>query len=408
MVFSDSVVGRVLNRLSFPKVSEGFLLLALATYFYEGGLSKIGVSSSLVLYLPAVFLVVALVLADKKRITLSKSGKILLGFYLFALISGLIAVINGASGRLIIQGWLLYLQFGIALFASSAVAKPIKFIRDTIIVALPVLAYGLYQVIANVGTSSLWLSSSESGISTRAFGFFGSPNVFGAIVAIIAITSIAYYLQVKNRAYLVVSLVATFLTVFSFSRSAWLGLILGIGVMAVVVNWRYLFITGLGVFTLLVPQVRLRIYSLLSESYWLDASLDGRLWSLNNGLHIFSKHPLLGTGPGTYGGKLALSSSSPVYLEGIQRGYVALYYTDNQWLQLLVQTGIVGLLIFAIFIAEVFKSLINSYNENKQYLTLGAIGSLVAFVVTGFMGNVLEFGAVSVLVGIIIGLTSYE
>jgi O-antigen ligase len=183
-----------------------------------------------------------------------------------------------------------------------------------------------------------------------------------------------------------------------------MGLAAGLFVILVIRHSKLVLLSPLAAVALFIPQIWDRLSIIFTSTYWLDSSLDGRLWSLNNGFHIWAHYPIFGSGPGTYGGKLALNYASPVYLQGIQNGYVALYFTDNQWLQLLVQTGIVGVILFALFAVNVFVELLRGYNKSNSWLSLGVAGAFVAFLVAGFFGNVLEFGAIAVPMGVMIGI----
>jgi O-antigen ligase len=267
---------------------------------------------------------------------------------------------------------------------------------------------GGYQFISQQATSRLWVSAAETNIATRSFAFFGSPNVLGAVLAIVALVSGGIYFSDKNKYMAIVSVLATIVTVFTFSRSAWLGLMAGFLIMLAIKNWKLVLLSPIALLALFSSQVRTRILTVFTTSYWFDSSLDGRLWSLNNGLNLLSKYPFFGTGPGTYGGQLALNYSSPVYLQGIQNGYVALYFTDNQWLQLLVQTGIFGIIFFVLFCVQMFYHLFSKYNKHGDMIALGILGAFIVFLVTGLFGNVLEFGAISVLMGILLGISFNE
>ena len=402
---SESFVGGFAQQLSVPIISEGLLLIAVALFWYEGFFSSVGLGFLSGAAIPSIILVLALVFADKSKIKIARPLIFLIIFFVVALFSGVLAAGRGISPVLIFSGWALFAQFLIAIMAAQGVAKPRRLLTNTMFLSLPMIVVGAYQFIANQATSRLWVAVSETNISTRAFAFFGSPNVLGTVLAMVVLVALGLFLSEKNKYVAGISVLATVVTVFTFSRSAWIGLVVGIALVLVIRNYKLVIFSPLALFALLFSQVRTRLFTVLTPSYWFDSSLDGRLWSLNNGFHIWAKYPLFGTGPGTYGGKLALNASSPVYLQGIQNGYVALYFTDNQWLQLLVQTGLVGVVIFALFVAEMFYHLVSQYNEHRDALTLGIMGAFVAFIITGFFGNVLEFGAIAVPMGVFLGIS---
>ena len=405
---NDSLIGKLTQKVSFPIVSDGLLLFSVALFWYEGFLRSVGISFLSGSIVASVILVLALVFADKSKIKILRPHIYLLIFFVVALFSGVLAAGRGINAVLILSGWVLFAQFLIAILAAQGVSKPKRLLKNLVYLSIPMIGVGAYQFISHQATSKLWLSTAERGISTRAFAFFGSPNVLGAVLAIVALVSAGIYFSEKNKYMVTISVLATIVTVFTFSRSAWLGLVAGILVVLVIKNWKLVLLLPLALFALFSSQVRTRIFTIFTPNYWFDSSLDGRLWSINNGFNILSKYPIFGTGPGTYGGQLAINYSSPVYLQGIQNGYVPLYFTDNQWLQLLVQTGIIGIILFILFCVQMFYQLVSKYNKHGDMITLGILGGFVAFLITGFFGNVLEFGAISVFMGILLGISLNE
>ena len=415
-VLSDSITGSWAQRLSLPLVSEILLLLSIGLFWYGGLLPGVGLGFLTTLSLPSITLFLALVFTDKSKVKITRSHVFLILFFVFALFSGVLAAGRGINPVLIVSGWVLFGQFFVAILGAQGAANPRRLIKNVVYLSIPMILVGIYQFISHQVTSRLWVSATETGISTRAFALFGSPNVLGAVAAMVALISAGLFLSdfskdsplkrtvLASFPMAIISVLATIVTILTFSRSAWVGLTVGIALILVIRNYKLVFLSPLTLLALFIPQIRTRLFTIFTPAYWFDSSLDGRLWSVNNGLHILAKYPVFGAGPGTYGGKLALTYSSPVYLQGIQNGYVALYFTDNQWLQLLVQTGILGIILFTLFVVEMFYYLISQYNGHQNALTLGILGAFVAFIITGFFGNVLEFGAIAVPMGVMLGV----
>jgi putative inorganic carbon (hco3(-)) transporter len=417
LILSESFTGRQTQKLSAPIVTEGLLLISVALFWYGGFLKTIGLGFLSGTMVASVLLVLALIFADKSKIKILRPHLYLIFFFILALFSGVLAAWRGISPVLLLSGWALFAQFLIATLAAQGTLKPKRLAASLMYLSVPMITVGLYQFVSHQATSRLWLSAAEKDISTRAFAFFGSPNVLGAAMAIVALVSAGLFFSdfqndssskgtiFEKRFMAVIAVAALVVTIFTFSRSAWLGLVVGILVILVIKNWKLVLLSPLALLALFSAQVRTRVGTVFTTAYWFDSSLDGRLWSLNNGMSLLSKYPFFGTGPGTYGGQLALNYSSPVYLQGIQGGYVPLYFTDNEWLQLLVQTGIIGIILFILFVVEMFYSLVSKYNEYRDMLTLSILGAFVVFLITGFFGNVLEFGAISVFMGILLGIS---
>ena len=114
-----------------------------------------------------------------------------------------------------------------------------------------------------------------------------------------------------------------------------------------------------------------------------------------------------------YGGEIAFKTSpSIVYMEGIQGGAVPMQNTDNQFLQILIQQGLVGILAFVFLVGVIFYTGIAIYQKlDDKFLKMLALGittSAVAFFTQGLFADVLQFPQMSLvmfgLLGILISL----
>lgn len=79
----------------------------------------------------------------------------------------------------------------------------------------------------------------------------------------------------------------------------------------------------------------------------------GRFFYIRKGFEIFSDQPITGTGFGSFGGSATLSYGSPIYDHyGISSDIYGgkYFYSDNQYIQVIAETGVIGVLIFAVFL----------------------------------------------------------
>jgi O-antigen ligase len=403
-LFQRSKILKLLDKITNTKLSLACLSLSVICLWYEGFFADIGFHAIENYNLGAVFLILSLIFCNKQRIRSTRAVIYLLLFILSLLISGLYAAITGLEAGMIINGILVLSQFAIAFITASTYLSKITFVNMILIVSLPLLIVGIFQGFWGETTSRLWVSETENLVSTRAFGFFGSPNVLGSLSMTTAIMALFTFLDRKKWYYLAYELLALAVLTLTFSRSAWLGLAVGVATILLIRNWKLLLLTPLGLLVLLIPSIRQRLLVITSRNYLVDAAIDGRIWSLTNAIEIFRISPIFGTGPGSYGGQTAVYYNSPIYLKSIQNGYVTLPYTDNQWLQILVQSGVVGTVCVAGFFISLFVNNLKRYMSSKHYMNLGVIAVLVAIAVNGLMSNVWEFGAIAVLSGAYLGL----
>lgn len=79
----------------------------------------------------------------------------------------------------------------------------------------------------------------------------------------------------------------------------------------------------------------------------------GRFFYISKGFEIFKDQPITGTGFGSFGGSATLSYGSPIYDHyGISSDIYGgkYFYSDNQYIQVIAETGVIGVLIFAVFL----------------------------------------------------------
>lgn len=408
-LFIGSKILKLLSKINLPKLSLLLLVLSILFFWYELLFVKIGAGWVDTYNFASIFLVLSLLFCDKKRLKLSKPVFYLLCFLFIMLVSGLVASINGAQMGMIISGILLFIQFIMAYIVSSTYLNKYLVIDLMLFLSLPIIVLGLLQGVFGENTSRLWVSTSESLINIRVSGLFSSPNVFAGLLMFNIIMSFFALLEKKQWHYFVYIMPALAVLGMTFSRSAWVGLVIGVSFSLLIKNWRLIVLVPVSLISLIIPSIRQRIFTAVSTNYLIDSAIDGRIWSLNSAIEIFKNSPILGTGPGSYGGQTALNYNSSVYLTGMQNGYVALAYTDNQWIQIIVQTGLLGILSFGGFVLSYLINNIRQYIKSKNMLCLAVLAVIIALVVSGLFQNILEFGAVAVLAGVYLGLgNDYE
>ncbi len=400
--FTRSLVGKIFNKIKIPYFSYFLTFLSITLFWYEGIVSRIVPNISLGI-IPSIILILAFLFADKNKIVIKKYHIWYLSLLSLAAISAVFAVFWGIDAKLLIFGWALLGQFFVALLLGQTLSKE-QTIKFLIFGGLPLALTGIWQFVSEVKTPSAWFASFETG-STRAFAFMGSPNVLGVLVAILALISFAFYLKNKNRWYVFFSIIYSVTMLFTFSREAWVGYL--VGLFIIIYHWKkkLFYFSPLISVVFLFNQVRERVLVTFSQTYWFDSYLDGRIRSLINGLFLASKRLFLGWGPGSYGGQLATQYNSPVYSQGIQNGNTPIYYADNQFIEILVQGGFLGIISLIGFIISASASLLEKRNN---MMAIGVLGAFACFWVSGIFANVLEFGAISIPIGLLLGLAVNE
>lgn len=125
-----------------------------------------------------------------------------------------------------------------------------------------------------------------------------------------------------------------------------------------------------------------RIKGTFDEASIEGSRKSGRLYIIAKGFEVFSDHPIIGTGFGTYGDAATLSYGSPIY---DQYDIYLRFYSDNQYIQILVQTGIVGSIFFAIFLLGMLIFVIK--HRSKLPEANLSISFLIAIYILTFVYN---------------------
>lgn len=399
----DSWFLKLLQKISIPRLADLCLISGLFFIWYEAWWQSInfGQVAQLAAY---IFLGLAFLFCDKQRWHWSKAKLFSLGFLASLFLSALVNLQSGLTTALLLKGIALFSQFILAFWIAAASHNQIWLIKASLCLSLPLILLGLYQGLWGPSTSQLWVSEAETLIERRAYGLFSSPNVLASLIMINLLWSLRLFFSSTSKkkflllGYWVLSLVVLLL---SYSRSAWLGLFAGLLVMGLFKFKQHLWVLLiLAILIFFVPSVQQRVLTIFQNNYLVDSSLDGRIWSFNAAKELFRQAPIFGKGPGSYGGQLAIRYNSPVYRSGPQDAYVPLPYTDNQWLQLLVQLGLVGTLLLAGFFTSLISNNLIAYCKTKDFQAVIGVALSCAIIVNGGFANVLEFGAVAWLAGI--------
>ncbi|WP_077329227.1 O-antigen ligase family protein [Virgibacillus siamensis] len=244
--------------------------------------------------------------------------------------------------------------------------------------------------------------------SGRIYGTLGNPNILATYLCIVFFLVVFFRKRFTWHTYAGLIVIAG-TVVLTYSRGTLLAFVIGLVVMSFL--WRNWKIVWRTVFAFLVavaliyfpakavaeltsdgleePVDEVTETGSISSSLFVKRFLEmfsgetieksagsGRIYIVLKGLEIFLDQPLVGTGFGTYGDTASLFYKSPIYekynvLDGL--------YTDNQYVQILVETGIVGAFLVLLFFWRTIRS------GNNFYFFL-----LIAGTIAGFFYNILE------------------
>ncbi len=183
----------------------------------------------------------------------------------------------------------------------------------------------------------------------RAYGPFAHPNIFGGYLAVVTIAvdcAVRETKELKKRyLFIVISLISYPALFFTFSRSAWIGVIL----------WTILSYKKTGLFLTtsrlgLIAILAMLFFPLLSTRAVMNTahetrSIEERISGYTEARTLFDAHPLLGVGAGNY--TQALRAAFP------ERPIWNYQPVHNTFLLLLTELGLVGS-FFAILVCIMY------------------------------------------------------
>ena len=236
--------------------------------------------------------------------------------------------------------------------------------------------YGLYQYFLGDIYSQAWLDDEMfEDIKMRVYSTFQNPNVFGEYLLLVVPFSIMLVADSKGilkklfwsgiTAILVLSLVLT------FSRGCWLGLMLSCFVLAILFDKRLIW---LGVIALIaapfvLPQTILERF--MSIGNMQDTSTSYRVYIWLGTIAMLKDYFFCGIGLGT----TSFNTIYPLY----SYSEIVAPHSHSLYLQLFVEYGLVGFIVFIGIMYNYFKETLIHYKKSRDYMTMASIAAMAGF-----------------------------
>jgi len=261
-----------------------------------------------------------------------------------------------------------------------------RMISFLVLSSLVPLSVGLVQICSNFDLSLFSLEP-----SFRVSATLTHPNAYAFYLVMITVLSASLFFQAKSGTHrsVLFALIALLLVslVFTYTRSAWIGLALAVLSMAILKNRKLLIVAPLAFYGLILafPFISLRFDALFNAELFRYTSLAWRIKIWSASLPYFFSHPLFGNGFGTF------------QLIGYQIDdwFAAAH---NDYLRLLVETGIVGFSGYLILLLGLAKLGIKARrgvtDRYFSYITTGFVCFLSAYVLMSFTDNLFNHGGV--------------
>ncbi len=206
--------------------------------------------------------------------------------------------------------------------------------------------------------------------------------------------------------------------ILSYSRAAWLSIIVALGVWGIIklkIRFKPILITIVSVITLFLLFQTQIVMKLEQNSEQSSANFMKHISSMSNittdasnlerinrwscAIRMFADKPIFGYGPGTYMFKYApyqlKSDRTIISTNAGDRGNA-----HSEYLGPLAESGVLGLLSFLLIIGVVIYTAVNTYTRLKdarlKSFVLAALISLITYYIHGFLNNFLDTDKLSV------------
>ncbi|WP_020062583.1 O-antigen ligase family protein [Bacillus sp. 123MFChir2] len=332
-------------------------------------------------------------------------------YFLFCLFGAGIGLLNGVSFIAIAMQLHTLLLFYFVYYITSRITihhEDIVFFAKITFIASSIMAVqglieklSLRTIVLPEAWKALVLAPTNK---IRIYGMAGGPNELALYLTLAFLISL-YVLQhvsgkMKYVTYTGLTLIATTLWL-TYSRGAFLTVIVFMLIYLCIHRkipiWRSLLIISLLSFLCATciskmtnylegDQVGVKRFTeALSEDTVELSKQDGRIYYVKKAVEIFQDKPITGYGLGTFGDAATQTFSSPIY-EKYEITWD--FYSDNQYIQILAETGIIGVLLCAGFTLG-FLSLLWKYRRKAPFAPL-TLYLIVGAIIGSAFYNILE------------------
>lgn len=282
--------------------------------------------------------------------------------------------------------WMIYFVFTAMYFVIINTANTEKLLNNMLTVfvisGFLVCLYGLAQYVFGWDTNQAWMDEEMfTDIKMRIYSTLGNPNVFGEYILLVLPVSVGLMWTRKNAAakitYAGISVVMFAALILTFSRGCWLGLLFA---AAIFITFAAGKLWGLGLIALPVLPMVLPdsiINRFTSIGNMEDSSTSYRVYIWMGTLAMIKDFWLSGIGMG----QEAFTQVYPFYS---YNGIVA-PHSHNLFLQILVESGVVGIAVFLIIVALFLRRIMTGYQFGGKGDGLSTVMTAVAAGVCGFL-----------------------
>lgn len=334
--------------------------------------------------LGAMLLPILFVILFSRPFVINSLAVFLLGFIALSFIVAWFSFARGHSLQIVMLTS-IFIMGAMAVVAVATTQKAVDFMLLVFVASAGFTGIiGVYQFLFG-DTGTLWIDTElHAGLSNRIGSTFGNPNVFATYLLLLIPIAAAGVVYFKGWFLKFCALGATFLLLgnllLTYTRGAYLALPLAIAVFIMLMEKRFivLMIASLPVAFIALPaSVTSRLLSIVNLT---DTSTIFRMSIWQGSIRMIGDFWLAGVGQG-------LEAYHTVYPYYALAGAGTLH-SHNLFLQILVEVGVPGFLLFVGILACFFRAVSTLYRNTTQLrvkiMAAAMISAMVAFLIQSF------------------------
>lgn len=339
-----------------------------------------------------------------KNVCPSSFAPLIALYFIFGVFSTLTSF-HAAKSAFIFCVYLVFI--GAYILIVNTLTTPAKWRAAAVSFAAAALFIGILGIIQNFtmdATTQSWVDSNMfEDIKTRVYATFSNPNVLGQyfIITIPIIFSIFWWEKSAGRktVWLGVFAVSFLCLIYTWSRGAWVGVMLGIVVFLLLKDRRFVVLCLLGLLAMPFVLPQSIMDRLLSIGNTGDSSTAYRVSVWIASARMAMDFWMSGVGFGS-------DAFAAVYSSYALNGAGFALHSHNFYIQLVVDMGIGGLITYLLMIAAACREIasVRSKNTLIRNVTLAICGVLLGYMFQGIAESLWFNLRMALIFWIVIGL----